>query len=163
MSQIYLDHAAATPVDPRVVKAMAPYYRKVFGNASSLHSLGRAARKAVEEAREKLAVFIGASPGEIVFTSGGTESDNLAVKGAAFANRGKGEHIITSTIEHPAVLNTCKFLEKKGFRVTYIPVDEYGAVNLAELKKNCGTQLDASPTYVFLGMIEKNPELWKKE
>ncbi|MFH1352816.1 MAG: cysteine desulfurase NifS [bacterium] len=140
MSKIYLDHNATTPVDPRVVKAMAPYFRRDFGNASSLHSFGRSARKAVEEAREKIAVFLGASPGEIVFTSGGTESDNFAVKGAAFANGEKGKHIITSAIEHPAVLGTCKFLEKRGYRVTYLSVDEYGVVSMDELKKSIGDE-----------------------
>ncbi|MFH1957176.1 MAG: cysteine desulfurase NifS [bacterium] len=140
MSKIYLDHNATTPVDPRVVKAMTPYFRRDFGNASSLHSFGRSARKAVEEAREKIAGFLGASPGEIVFTSGGTESDNFAVKGAAFANGVKGKHIITSAIEHPAVLGTCKFLEKRGYRVTYLPVDEYGVVSMDELKKYIGDE-----------------------
>jgi len=134
MNKIYLDYNAATPVHPEVVEAMLPFYRNTFGNASSLHSFGRSARLAVEEARKKIADFLGARPGEIIFTSGGTESDNLAVKGAAFANS-KGNHIVTSVIEHPAVLNTCKFLEKKGCRITYVPVDEYGVVNIDELKK----------------------------
>lgn len=135
MKKIYLDHNATTPTHPEVVEAMLPFYRENFGNASSIHSFGRATRKAVEEAREKIADFLVARPEEIIFTSGGTESDNLAVKGAVYANRGKGNHIITSSIEHHAVLNTCKFLEKKGYRVTYLPVDEYGVVSMDELKK----------------------------
>jgi len=153
MSKIYLDHNATTPVDPRVVKAMAPYFWRDFGNASSLHSFGRSARKAVEEAREKIAVFLGASPGEIVFTSGGTESDNFAVKGAAFANGEKGKHIITSAIEHPAVLGTCKFLEKRGYRVTYLSVDEYGVVSMDELKKSIGDET------VLITVMQANNEV----
>ena len=138
VKRIYLDHNATTPVHPEVVKAMMPFYGEVFGNPSSLHSFGRAARKAVEDGRCTIAEFLGASPDEIVFTSGGTEADNLAVKGTAFALKSagkKGGHIITSSIEHHAVLNACRYLEKKGFRVTYLPVDEYGIVNIDELVK----------------------------
>lgn len=125
--RIYLDHAATTPVDGEVVKAMLPYFTERYGNASSLHSFGREARDAVEKSRERVASLIGAESGEIIFTAGGTESDNIAIKGIAF-REGKG-HIITSRIEHPAVMNTCRYLEKKGFDVTYLPVDEYGIVN----------------------------------
>lgn len=133
MKRVYLDHNATTPVHPEVLEAMLPYYKERFGNASSVHSYGREAREAIDEAREQVAELIGADPREIVFTSGGTESDNFAIKGVAFLNRGKGNHIITSAIEHHAVLNTCKYLEKKGFEVTYLRVDEHGVVDLNQL------------------------------
>ncbi|MCD6505370.1 cysteine desulfurase NifS [Candidatus Poribacteria bacterium] len=133
MERIYLDHNATTPVHPEVLEAMLPYYRDKFGNASSVHSYGREAREAIDEAREQVAELIGADPREIVFTSGGTESDNFAIKGVAFLNKDKGNHIITSAIEHHAVLNTCKYLERKGFEVTYLRVDEYGVVDLNQL------------------------------
>ncbi|HID57537.1 TPA: cysteine desulfurase NifS [Candidatus Poribacteria bacterium] len=133
MKRVYLDHNATTPVHPEVLEAMLPYYKERFGNASSVHSYGREAREAIDEAREQVAELIGADPREIVFTSGGTESENFAIKGVAFLNRGKGNHIITSAIEHHAVLNTCKYLEKKGFEVTYLRVDEHGVVDLNQL------------------------------
>jgi cysteine desulfurase len=133
--RIYLDHNATTPVHPEVLEAMLPYYKDKFGNASSIHSFGREAKVALEESREKVAKFINASPQEIYFTCGGTESDNLAIKGTAFANRKKGKHIITSKIEHHAILESCKFLEKEGFEVTYLPVDKYGLVDPDDLKK----------------------------
>ena len=135
MRKVYLDHNATTPAHPEVVKAMLPYYEEVFGNASSIHQFGQQARKAIDKAREKVADFIGAKPEEIVFTSGGTEADNFAIKGVAYANEKKGNHIITSSIEHHAVLNPCKYLEKQGFQVTYIPVDRYGLFNPDEVKK----------------------------
>ena len=125
--RVYLDHAATTPVDEEVLKAMQEFFSKKFGNASSLHSWGREAREALEESREKVAKLINADANEIIFTGSGTESDNLAIKGIAYKH-GKG-HIITSRIEHPAVLETCKYLEKKGFDVTYLPVDKYGLVD----------------------------------
>lgn len=119
-----------------VLEAMLPYYKDIYGNASSVHQFGRTARKAIDEARAKVAGLLGAaSAEEIIFTSGGTESDNYAVKGAVQALRSKGNHIITSAIEHQAVLNTCKFLEKEGCKVTYLGVDRYGVVNTEELKK----------------------------
>jgi cysteine desulfurase len=133
--RIYLDHNATTPVHPEVLEAMLPYYKDKFGNPSSIHGFGREAKVALEEAREKVAKFINASPQEIYFTSGGTESDNLAIKGTAFAARKKGKHIITSKIEHHAVLESSKFLEKEGFEVTYLPVDKYGFVDPDDLKK----------------------------
>jgi len=133
---IYLDHAATTPVDPDVVQAMLPYFTEKFGNPSSIYAPAREARKAMDWARETVAGILGASPSEVVFTSGGTESDNLAIKGAAFANRHKGNHIITTQIEHHAVLHTCEYLEKRfGFRVTYLPVDQYGTVDLDALQR----------------------------
>lgn len=135
MRRIYFDHSATTPVDKEVAALMLEYMTDKFGNASSIHSFGREARKAMEEAREKVAGLIGATPNEIFFTSGGTEGDNLAIKGVAYANRKKGNHIITSAIEHHAILHTCEQLEKEGFAVTYLPVDEYGMVRLEDVKK----------------------------
>ncbi len=135
MRKVYLDHNATTPTHPEVVKAILPYYKEVFGNASSVHQFGQQARKAIDEAREKIANFIGASPKEIVFTSGGTEANNLALKGVVYANERKGKHIITSSMEHHAVLNPCKYLEKKGFKVTYLPVDKYGLVDPEEVRR----------------------------
>jgi len=135
MERIYLDYAATTPTHPEVVKAMLPYFTEVFGNPSSIYSHGQEAKGAIEEARVKVADLIGARDKEIVFTSGGTEADNFALKGVAFANESKGNHIITSSIEHHAVIATCKFLEKRGFNVTYLPVDEYGLVDLDEIRR----------------------------
>ena len=136
MKRIYLDHAATTPVHPKAVKAMSPFFTERFGNASTLYSYGHEAKEAMENARSKIAAFIGAkSSQEIIFTSGGTESDNFAICGIAWANKNKGNHIITTSIEHHAVLNTCKFIEKRGFRVTYLPVDEYGLVDPEDVKK----------------------------
>lgn len=129
----YFDHAATTPVSENILKAMLPYFTYEYGNASSLYTIGRQAKKAVEEARRKVANAIGARTHEIYFTSCGSESDNLAIKGVAYANKSKGNHIITSKIEHPAVLNTCKALEKQGFEVTYLDVDEKGFIKLDEL------------------------------
>jgi len=136
MKRIYLDHAATTAVHPEVIQAMLPYFSERFGNASTLYSYGQEARQAMEEARNIMARFIGAkSSREIVFTSGGTESDNFALCGTAWANQKRGNHIITTPIEHHAVLNTCKFLEKTGFKVTYLPVDGYGSVDPQDVKK----------------------------
>ncbi|HVO85235.1 MAG TPA: cysteine desulfurase NifS [Syntrophobacteria bacterium] len=129
MRRIYLDYAATTPTDPEVLKAMLPYFSEAFGNPSSVHEFGRDARTAVEAARENVAALLGAKTAEIVFTSGGTESNNFAVKGVAYANRSKGNHIITSSIEHHAVTEPCHFLEKQGFEVTVLPVDRYGMVD----------------------------------
>ncbi|MDO8682268.1 MAG: cysteine desulfurase NifS [Armatimonadota bacterium] len=133
---IYLDHAATTPADPRVVEAMLPYFTEQFGNPSSkLYRLGAESRDAVEAARESVAALLNAKSDEIYFTSGGTESDNWAIIGSAFANEKKGNHIITSAIEHHAVLESCHFLEKRGFEVTYLPVDEYGMIDLDDVKR----------------------------
>jgi len=133
---IYLDHAATTATDPRVVEAMMPYFTENFGNPASLmYSVGAIASDAVEDAREKVANFIGAGKKEIYFTSGGTESDNWAIKGAVYANMKKGRHIITSTIEHHAVLESCKFLAKQGFEVTYLNVDSCGCVDPEDVRK----------------------------
>ena len=135
MKRVYLDYAATTPCDPEVLKAMEPYFFEKFGNASSIHSFGQEAKKGIEESREMLASFLGADPSEVVFTSGGTESDNFALKGVASALEKKGNHIITSAIEHHAVSEQCKFLEKKGFVVTYIPVDKFGLISADDVKK----------------------------
>lgn len=134
MPRIYLDYAATTPVRKEVIETMLPFFDKKFGNASSIHSFGQEARTALEEARSKLARSIGCDVSEIIFTSGGTESDNMAIKGIAMANRKRGNHIITLGIEHHAVLHTCKWLEKNGFEVTYLPVDQYGFVNPNEVE-----------------------------
>jgi cysteine desulfurase len=135
MNPIYMDYAATTPTDQRVVEAMLPCFGEIYGNPSSLHGFGQEARAAMEGARAKIAAFLDAKPAEIVFTSGGTESDNFAIKGVAWANRKKGDHVITSAIEHHAVLETCRFLEKEGFRVTYLPVDGDGLVDPADVVK----------------------------
>jgi cysteine desulfurase len=135
MRRIYLDNAATTPTHPDVSKAMRPFLRDSFGNPSSMHSAGQEARVAVEAARDRVASLIGALSEEIVFTSGGTEADNFALKGMAYAHDGKRNHIITSSVEHHAVLETCKFLERQGFTVTYLPVDGYGLVDPDDVKR----------------------------
>jgi len=135
MKTIYLDHAATTATDPQVIDAMLPYFHENFGNPSSIYSISRITRNAIENARTILADSIGADPKEIVFTSSGSESDNFAIKGIAQALKDKGNHIITSQIEHHAVLYTCKYLEKNGYEVTYLPVDNDGIVKLDELEK----------------------------
>jgi len=135
MRRIYLDHAATTPTRPEVVKSMLPFFTDAFGNPSSIHSYGQEAKGAVEEARTKVAELIGARSEEIVFTSGGTEADNFALKGVAYANEHKGNHIITTSIEHHAVLEVCKFLERRGFRITCLPVDKYGLVDPDDVRK----------------------------
>lgn len=130
-----MDNSATSPLDPEVLREMIPFLKEEYGNASTFYSLGREARKALEIAREDVAAIIGANPQEIIFTSGGTESDNMAIKGTAYRWQDKGKHIITSTIEHPAVRETCKYLETKGFEVTYLPVYEEGIVRIADLKE----------------------------
>jgi cysteine desulfurase len=128
---IYLDHAATTPLRPEVLEAMLPYLTDYWGNPSSIHASGRRARQGLDEARERVARILGAKPREIVFTSSGTEADNLALKGAAWAASGRGRRIVTSSIEHKAVLHSCAVLERQGFQVTYLPVDRYGRVDPA--------------------------------
>jgi cysteine desulfurase len=135
MRRIYLDHAATTPIRHEVAKAMMPFLTDAFGNPSSIYSYGQEAKGAVEEARTKVAELVGARGEEIVFTSGGTEADNFAIKGVAYANEHKGNHIITTSIEHHAVLETCKFLERSGLKITCLPVDKYGLVDPHDVKK----------------------------
>ena len=135
MKRIYLDYAATTPIHPVVLRAMSPYFTQAFGNPSSLHFFGQEAKAGVEEARQKLASLIGAQGEEIVFTSGGTEADNFAIRGVAYANERRGNHIITTALEHHAVLETCKFLEERGFKVTYLPVDGHGLVDPEDVKR----------------------------
>jgi cysteine desulfurase len=134
MDKIYLDHGATTPLHPEVLEAMKPYLTGLFGNPSSLHSFGREVRKGLEEAREKVAAAIGAEEREIVFTSGGTESDNLAIRGVARAASARGNHIITSAVEHHAVLDACLALREEGFDVTVLPVDGYGMVRVSDVE-----------------------------
>lgn len=134
MDPIYLDHAATSPIHPKVIEAMLPYYTEFFGNPSSIHHFGRQARHALDEARHRVATSIKAKANEIIFTSGGTEADNLAIFGITEAYKNKGNHIITTSIEHHAVLHACHSLEKQGFDVTYLPVDEFGQVSLQDLE-----------------------------
>jgi cysteine desulfurase NifS/selenium donor protein len=134
VKQIYLDYNATTPIDKRVADAMRPFLDEYFGNPSSVHEYGIKTKLAVEKARQQIAGLLNCEPSEIIFTSGGTESNNFAIKGAALANRDKGNHIITSTVEHPAVFEVCHYLERNGFEVTYVNVDEYGIVKLDELE-----------------------------
>ncbi len=153
MKKIYLDYSATTPVDKRVVKAMKPYFSKFFGNASSLHSAGKLAQKALNDSREKIAQLIGINPEEIVFTSGGSEADNLALKGVVSGLDYPGQHIITSSIEHHAILNTAHFLEKQGVEVTYLPVDKSGLISPTELEKAI------KPNTVLVSIMHANNEM----
>ncbi len=136
MKRIYLDYAATTPTHPEVVKEILPYFNEVYGNPSSIYQIAQRAKWAVGEAREKVARLINAKAEEIIFTSGGTEADNMTIKGIVFANKRCGNHIVTSKIEHHAVLNACKWFEKQGFKITYISVDKYGMIDLDELRKS---------------------------
>ncbi len=149
----YFDHAATTMVREEVLKEMIPYFAIEYGNPSSIYSIGRKNKKAIEEARDKVAKAIGAEAKEIYFTSCGSESDNLAIKGVAYANRLKGNHIITTKIEHPAVINTCKTLEKDGFEVTYLQVDKEGRINIEELKSAI------KKTTILISIIFANNEI----
>lgn len=135
MKPIYLDYNATTPIAPEVADAMMPYLRGFFGNPSSSHFYGRQSKEAVDKARKQVALLLNCNANELIFTSGGSESNNYALKGYAFANQDKGKHIITSSIEHPAITEVCKFLETQGFEVTYLPVDETGRVQLYDVKK----------------------------
>ena len=133
---IYLDNAATTKVAPEVYEAMNPYFEEYYGNAASVYRFAGESKKAVEDARKEVADFLGAKPNEIYFTGGGSESDNWALKGIAFSQRKKGKHIITSAIEHHAILHTCEYLEKLGYEITYVGVDENGIIKLDELEKS---------------------------
>jgi cysteine desulfurase NifS len=137
---IYLDYNATTPIAPEVVDAMLPYLQEHFGNPSSSHWYGVQAGKAVEQARKHVANLLHCEADEIIFTSGGSEANNYAIKGYAFANQDRGNHIISSQIEHPAVLEVCRYLERHGFRVSYVPVDEYGMVDVETIRKEIGLQ-----------------------
>ncbi len=148
-----MDHSATTPVAAEVLQAMLPYFRDQFGNASSLHGFGREAKVALEQSREKVADLLGAGPEEIIFTSGGTESDNLALKGIARRNRKQGNHIITTRIEHPAILETCRTLEKEGFSVTYLPVTDEGLVDVAAL------EAAIKPETILISVMHANNEV----
>jgi len=140
MKPIYLDYNATTPLDPAVIEAMRPFLEEHFGNPSSTHWYGVQAKLAVEKARKQVAELLNCDADEIVFTSGGSESNNYAIKGVAFANRGKGNHIITSSIEHPAVFEVCQYLEHRGFQITYVAVDEFGVVDLKALENAISPQ-----------------------
>ncbi len=153
MERIYFDHAATTPVDARVLQKMLPYFSENFGNPNSQHWFGRRSVTAVDEARDLIASLIGAKSGEIYFTSGGTESDNWAIRGAAHAQAAKGKHLIVSAVEHPAMITTAKELEKEGFEVSFAPVDEYGRVDVQKLKA-----LLRSDT-TFVGVMTANNEV----
>jgi cysteine desulfurase len=153
MKRIYMDHSATTPVAPEVLAAMLPYFGEKFGNASSLHRSGREAKEALEDSREKVAALLGARAEEIIFTSGGTESDNLALKGIARKNRKLGKHIITTQIEHPAILETCRALEKEGFEVTYLPVTGEGLVELSTLEASI------RPDTILISVMHANNEV----
>ena len=149
----YFDHAATTPVDPRVLQKMLPYFTENFGNPNSQHACGRRAAAAVDEARDTVASLIGAKPSEIYFTSGGTESDNWALRGAAHANAERGKHLIVSAVEHPAMISTAKELQKEGFEVTFAAVDEFGRVDVEELRKSI------RPDTTFIGVMTANNEI----
>lgn len=151
--QVYLDHAATTPTDPAVVEAMLPYFTERFGNPSSIYRWGQEGREAVENARETVARILGAQPPEIIFTGGGSEADNLAIKGVALASRSKGNHIITSAIEHHAVYDAAKFLESLGFEITYVPVDQYAMVDPDEVRRAI------TPRTVLISIMHANNEV----
>jgi cysteine desulfurase len=153
LKPIYLDYNATTPIDPEVAEAMRPYLFEHFGNPSSSHWYGIQTKKAVEKARRQVADLLHCNPEEVVFTSGGSESNNYAIKGTAFANREKGNHIITSAIEHPAVLEVCKYLAEKGFQITYLPVDEFCLVNPQELQKT------VTPQTILITIMHANNEV----
>ncbi len=153
MRKVYLDHSATTPVHSEVVKTINYYLTEAWGNPSSIHSVGRRAKKGLEEAREKVAAVIGAKPEEITFTSGGTESDNMAIIGGAYARQKKGNHLITTQVEHHAVLDSFKNLEKNGFEVTYLPVDEEGLISVDEFRESI------KDSTILVSMMHVNNEI----
>ena len=152
-NRIYLDHAATTAVSPEVLEAMLPFFSESFGNPSGVYATGREAHRAVDRARRQTAEAIGALPQEIYFTSGGSESDSWALTGAAFAGRARGNHLITSSVEHHAVLHTCRWLEKQGFQVTYLPVDSFGRVDPEELERAI------RPETILISVMAANNEI----
>ncbi|MEY3285036.1 MAG: hypothetical protein RIR86_3049, partial [Acidobacteriota bacterium] len=153
MRRVYLDNSATTRVDDEVVAAMLPYLTDDYGNASSTHQWGQRARHAIEDARRRVAAVLNATPGEIIFLSGGTESDNLAIKGIAEAHAEKGRHIITSRFEHSAVMNSCAELESRGWRVTYLPVYADGVVRIEDLREAL------TPETVLVSVMHANNEI----
>jgi len=153
MKPIYLDYNATTPISEEVADAMRPFLDEYFGNPSSSHYYGIQTHNAVEKARKQIAELINCDTSEIVFTSGGTESNNYAIKGIALANRQKGNHIITSSIEHPAVIEVCKYLEKQGFEITYLPVDKFGLVSIEEVEKAI------RPSTILISIMHANNEV----
>ncbi|MDD1773650.1 MAG: cysteine desulfurase NifS [Methanomassiliicoccales archaeon] len=153
MAKVYFDNSATTKVDPRVLEAMMPFFTEEYGNPSSLHQFGRVANDALATARNQVAKAMGASREDVIFTAGGTESDNIAIQGFAFANKDKGDHIITSSIEHHAVLHTCRFLESQGFKVTYVPVNEEGFVPIEDLKSAI------NPRTILISVMAANNEI----
>lgn len=153
MRRVYLDNNATTRVDPLVLEAVLPHFLEDFGNASSIHKYGQEARASIEEARRNVARLIGAEPKEVVFTSGGTESDNTAIQGVCGFHRSRGNHIITTTIEHPAILRSCEQLESEGFRVTYVPVDCYGLVQMGQLREAVDSQT------ILISVMHANNEI----
>lgn len=151
--RIYLDYAATTPVDPRVLKTMLPYFQEKFGNTVSIYRFGQEAKKTLEESRKIIAKVIKAQPKEIIFTSSATESNNLALKGVLMANKNKGKHIIVSQIEHPSVLETAKWLERQGYKVSYLSVDKWGLINFPQLKKTITKET------ILISIIHANNEI----
>lgn len=153
MTKIYMDNAATTPVRDEVLDTIIPYFKEFYGNASSVYGIAKESKKALENAREQVAKGIGAKPGEIYFTAGGSESDNMALRGVAEALKNKGNHIITTQIEHHAILHTCEYLEKHGYEVTYLPVDEFGKISLDELAKSI------RPETILISIMFANNEI----
>ena len=153
MERIYMDNAATTRVTEPVMEAMQPYFCEIFGNTMSIHGFGRESRIAVEKARKQVADAIGAKPNEIYFTGCGTEADNWAVRGTAYARKNRGKHIITSAIEHHAILHTCQQLEQEGFEVTYVPVDEFGVIRMDELERAI------RPDTILISVMSANNEI----
>ena len=153
MERIYMDNAATTRVTEPVMEAMQPYFCEIFGNPMSIHAFGRESRIAVEKARQQVADAIGAKPNEIYFTGCGTEADNWAVRGTAYARKNRGKHIITSAIEHHAILHTCQQLEQEGFEVTYVPVDEFGVIRMDELERAI------RPDTILISVMSANNEI----
>lgn len=152
-TKIYMDNAATTPVRDEVLNTVIPYFKEYYGNASSVYSIAKESKKALEKAREQVAKGIGAKTDEIFFTAGGSESDNMALRGVAEALKGKGNHIITTKIEHHAILHTCEYLEKQGYEVTYLSVDEYGKISLDELEKSI------RPETILISIMFANNEI----
>ncbi|RMF57728.1 MAG: cysteine desulfurase, partial [Calditrichaeota bacterium] len=153
MEPIYLDYNATTPIDPRVAEAMRPFIEQHFGNPSSSHIFGVTTKKAVEKARRQIAEMLGCELAEVIFTSGGSESNNTAIKGVAAAYRSKGNHLITSSVEHPAVTEVCRYLESRGYKVTYLPVDEWGRVDPAAVEEAI------TPETILITIMHANNEV----